>query len=193
MPPKVRFTKDEIIDAAFEIAREKGFSAVTARSVSGRLNCSVAPIYVNFEAIEDLISAVVNKVFSLSNNLLAQQSGENLFENIGKASLAFAREYPVFFRELVMNPNPWLSHHEAIKDELVEALADDPEMGKLPFEQRKRLLLKMQIFQTGLSAMVASSHVPEWLNDRQVEDLLMQTGDELLFASLHMKKGDTVQ
>ena len=31
MPPKAKFTKDEIIEAAVGIVREEGFSALTAR------------------------------------------------------------------------------------------------------------------------------------------------------------------
>lgn len=33
MPRKFMFTKEEIVDAALEITREKGISAVTARSL----------------------------------------------------------------------------------------------------------------------------------------------------------------
>lgn len=47
MPPKARITKDMIIDAAFEIAREKGVENINARTVSNRLNCST-PCHVSF-------------------------------------------------------------------------------------------------------------------------------------------------
>jgi len=101
MPPKNKFTREEIIEAAFEFAKEEGFSKITARSVASRLNSLVAPIYANFKAIDELVQAAVQRVFTLSEELLAKQKGENLFENIGKTSLAFAHDYPVLFRELV--------------------------------------------------------------------------------------------
>jgi|GEM_PF-5552282 len=53
MPPKTRFRKEEIVDAAFAIAREKGFEEISARNVAKRLGSSVAPIYVNFANIEE--------------------------------------------------------------------------------------------------------------------------------------------
>ena len=34
MPPKARFRREEIVNAALDIAREKGIDAVTARSVA---------------------------------------------------------------------------------------------------------------------------------------------------------------
>ncbi len=186
MPPKVQFSREEIIEAAFEIAKDEGFSGITARSVAGRLKCSVAPIYVNFQTIEELVQAAVQRVFTLSRELLEQQTGEDYFENIGRASLAFAREYPVLFRELVLTPNPYLTSRRVITEEMVEALGEQPEMSSLSAHQRRRLLLKMQIFQTGLSAMVANGHLPEGITPEETEQLLMEAGEELLYAQKHI-------
>ena len=190
MPPKNKFTREEIIEAAFEVAREEGFSRITARSVASRLNSSVAPIYVNFKTIDELVQAVVQRVFALSEELLVKQKGQNLFENIGKASLAFARDYPVLFRELVLKPNPYMTSYEETEKAMVEALKENEEMKGWNVEERRRLLLKMRIFQLGLSAMVANGHVPSWLDDQESEKLLMETGEQLLMAEQIKRKED---
>jgi len=190
MPPKNKFTREEIIEAAFEVAREEGFSKITARSVASRLNSSVAPIYVNFKTIDELVQAVVQRVFALSEELLVKQKGQNLFENIGKASLAFARDYPVLFRELVLKPNPYMTSYEETEKAMVEALKENEEMKGWNVEERRRLLLKMRIFQLGLSAMVANGHVPSWLDDQESEKLLMETGEQLLMAEQIKRKED---
>ena len=182
MPPKNKFSREEIVQAAFEIAQEEGFSKITARSVASRLNSSVAPIYVNFKTIEALVQAVVQKVFALSEELLAKQKGENLFENIGRASLDFARDYPVLFRELVLQPNPYMASYEDTEKTMVDALKENEEMKDWTVEERRRLFLKMRIFQLGLSAMVANGHVPSWLDEKKSEELLMETGKQLLLA-----------
>lgn len=189
MPPKVKFSREEIIDAAFAAAREKGFSGITAREVADRLNCSVAPIYVNFAAIDDLADAVLQRVFAISNELLAKQTSPRIFENIGRASLAFAREYPVILRELIMNPAVHQSSREEQTETLVDALSEDPDIGKLSREERRRLLAKMQIFQTGLTVMTANGSLPSWIDDEAAEKLLMETGDQLLQAAVE-KKGE---
>lgn len=190
MPPKNKFTREEIVEAAFEIAREEGFSKITARSVASRLNSSVAPIYVNFKTIEELTEAVVRQVFALSEELLAKQRGQNLFENIGKASLAFARNYPVLFRELALKPNPYMVSYAETEKAMVEALKDNEEMKDWTMEERRRLFLKMRIFQLGLSAMVANGHMPPWLNEREAEKLLLETGDQLLLSEQIKRKGN---
>jgi len=189
MPPKTKFDREAIVEAAFAIAREEGFAGITARRVATRLHCSVAPIYLNFETIDDLIKAVVERVFALSEELLKKQDGPDLFENIGKASLVFAREYPVLFRELVIQKNPYTASNEAVQDAMIEALAEDETMCGLTYDERKRLLLKMRIFQTGISVMAANGQLPSWLDEQAAEALLMEVGEDLLVIQ-QMKQKD---
>ncbi|KUO53601.1 MAG: TetR family transcriptional regulator [Desulfitibacter sp. BRH_c19] len=182
MPPKTKFDKNAIVDAALEIAKEEGFSGITARSVAKRLNSSVAPIYVNFATVDDLVEAVVHQVFAISEELLAKQKGQSMFENMGKASLAFAREYPILFREFSIQPNPYMASYETIENAMVEALSEDEAMRGWTLEERKRLLLKLRVFQMGLSVMVANGHVPSWLDNQELDELLMEVGDDVLLA-----------
>ena len=44
MPPKPKFTKDEIVDAALDIVSRDGVEAMTAREVGERLGSSARPI-----------------------------------------------------------------------------------------------------------------------------------------------------
>lgn len=188
MPPKTKFDKKAIIDVALEVAKEKGFSGITARSVANRLQSSVAPIYVNFATIDYLVEAVVQRVFAISEELLEKQKGERVFENIGKASLAFAREYPVLFRELSIQPNPYMASYETIENAMLEAMAEDESMQGWTLEERKRLFLKLRVFQMGLSVMVANGHVPSWLDNQEFDELLMEVGDDVLLAQQMKRK-----
>ena len=70
MAPKNKFTKEEIIDAAFDIAKVDGLGAITVRKVAQKLNSSIAPIYVNFNDIDELIQEVVKKAFDISRELI---------------------------------------------------------------------------------------------------------------------------
>jgi AcrR family transcriptional regulator len=190
LPPKNKFTREEIVEAAFEIAREKGFSKITARSVASRISSSVAPIYVNFKTVTELTQAVVQRVFALSEELMEKQKGQNLFENIGKASLAFARDYPVLFRDLVLKPNPYMASYEETEKAMVDALKNNEEMKDWTTEEIRRLFLKMRIFQLGLSAMLANGHIPSWLDKEESEKLLIETGAQLLLAEQINRKED---
>lgn len=54
MPPKCKFTKEEIIQAAFEMVRTEGFSELTARALGGRLGSSPKPIFSIFTSMEEV-------------------------------------------------------------------------------------------------------------------------------------------
>ena len=49
MPPKFKFTREEIIQAALDLTRESGIAAVTARGLGAKLGSSVKPIFSLFE------------------------------------------------------------------------------------------------------------------------------------------------
>jgi len=61
MPTKVKVTKEMIIDAALEVAREDGAENINARTVSQKLDCSTQPVFYHFEKIEDIRIAVHKK------------------------------------------------------------------------------------------------------------------------------------
>ena len=59
MPPKCKFTRDEIIAAALDIARKDGLYAVTARSLGEKLGSSSKPIFSIFENMEEVLEATL--------------------------------------------------------------------------------------------------------------------------------------
>ena len=61
LPAKPKFTKAEIIDAAYEIALKGDLSLVTAREVGKALGTSSSPIFTVFENMEQLKAAVWQK------------------------------------------------------------------------------------------------------------------------------------
>jgi DNA-binding transcriptional regulator YbjK len=61
MPPKVKFQKEEIVQAALNIARKKSIDAVTAREVAAELNVSPRPIFTYYESMDSLRSDVYDQ------------------------------------------------------------------------------------------------------------------------------------
>ena len=54
MPPKFKFTREEIIQEALDLTRKNGISAVTARALGERLHSSVKPIFGQFKNMEEV-------------------------------------------------------------------------------------------------------------------------------------------
>ena len=58
MPPKPKFTREEIVTTCLALIRERGESALTAREIGKRLGASSSPIFTVFEDMDDLKTAV---------------------------------------------------------------------------------------------------------------------------------------
>ena len=66
MPPKFRYTREEMIAAALELVRQGGKDALTARALGAKLGCSAKPIFGLFRNMEELDSASMGYVPSFS-------------------------------------------------------------------------------------------------------------------------------
>ena len=65
MPPKAKFTKEEIISAAFDIVKRDGMDVLTARSLAEELGSSPRPIFTVFDTMEEVQTEVLAAARSL--------------------------------------------------------------------------------------------------------------------------------
>ena len=72
MPPKVKFTREEIIRSALDIVRETGPEGLTARSLAARLGCSVKPIFGLFRSMDEVQQEVLAAGYRLYGQSIAQ-------------------------------------------------------------------------------------------------------------------------
>lgn len=103
MPPKVKVTKEMVLNAAFEITRADGIEAVNAKNVAAYLKCSTQPVMYNFATIEELKLAVFDKAFEYMKKRVVFPKGkksEYPMREVGLDYIAFARSEPNIFRLL---------------------------------------------------------------------------------------------
>jgi len=84
-----------------------------------------------------------------------------MFEKIGKASLALAKDYPTIYRELAIEPNPYMSSYGSIEENMLKEMSKDENMKELTKNEQKKLLFKMRAFQTGFLVMVVNRNIPK--------------------------------
>ncbi|MBO5295645.1 MAG: TetR/AcrR family transcriptional regulator, partial [Clostridia bacterium] len=63
MPPKVKITKEEIIQTALSLVCENGEQAINARAIAAALHCSTQPIFFNFATMKELQNAVLQAAY----------------------------------------------------------------------------------------------------------------------------------
>lgn len=105
MAPKTKISYDSIVTEAINIVRENGIEAVTARSIAAGLNCSIQPIFKNFNTMDELKTAVYAHAEEIYNTVMfnaLENSGEG-FLGMGLAYINFAKAEPNIFRLLFMS------------------------------------------------------------------------------------------
>ncbi|MDD3024258.1 MAG: TetR/AcrR family transcriptional regulator [Syntrophomonadaceae bacterium] len=189
MGPKNKFTKEQIIDAAFDIAKTEGIDSITMRKIAEKMGSSVAPIYVNFKNINELIEAVIERIVSVSQQLLIEESKGNNFLDIGRASLRFAMEYSVLFRDLVLKNNNYMQDYdEKMGPELIKEMQKDPELKGFTVDELKTILLKMRVFQLGLSVAAANGLFSKDYAMQDLMDILSSTASDVIISARLSKK-----
>ena len=161
MPAKVKVTKEMIVDAAFEVARETGAENINARTVSEKLNCSTQPVMYHFATIEELKKAVYEKAdFYHSEylmNITGNQDGAML--GIGMNYIRFAIEEPHLFRFLFQSNffsgNTMLELIDA--EELVPVLSAMQNSLGMGQEQTKKVFLTVFMFAHGYASIIANN------------------------------------
>ena len=58
MPPKVKITRQMILDAAFAVIRESGHENLNARTIAQKLGCSTQPVLYSFKTVDEIREAV---------------------------------------------------------------------------------------------------------------------------------------
>jgi AcrR family transcriptional regulator len=184
MPPKKKYTKEQIVEQAFEIAKVEGIEEITIRKVAEKLNSSTAPIYVNFKNAEALINEVIKKTFKLGQKLVKEADSGDKFKDIGLASLHFAQQYPVLFRDLIMNQNKYMADYDQeLGKHLIEEMKEDSNLKNFSETELETIFLKMRIIHTGLAVMVANGLLGDRFSAKEEEELLDSLAQDIVQAA----------
>lgn len=105
MPPKVKFTKDEIIQAALNVARVKGASSVSTRDIAAELQVSTRPIFTYFDTMEEVRAEIRKAAEVVYERYVQRGLAEPIpFLGVGMEYIRFAREEPQLYRLLFLTP-----------------------------------------------------------------------------------------
>lgn len=102
MPRKPLMTREMILRCAFELVREKGGQALSARTVAARLACSTQPVLYQFSSVGELTQAVYEEADAFHTQYLFAGQGEegNPLLALGLRYIRFAAEEGNLFRFL---------------------------------------------------------------------------------------------
>ena len=158
MPPKVKTTREDIINAAVEIVRKDGAAALNARMIASSMNISTQPVFSNFATMGELRLAVVEKVDELCRSYMKEEvdRGEYpTYKASGMAYIRFAKEEKELFKLLYMRDRSGesASQNAEMTEEMEEIVRDNT---GLTGDDVKLFHLEMWAYVHGIAAMFAT-------------------------------------
>ena len=177
MPPKSKFTRDEILNMALCITKEHGIDAVTARELGNRLGSSARPIFTVFENMDEVRKSVILKAKELYGQYVEEGLENQLkFQGVGIAYIRFAKEQPKLFELLYMKSTNGTKDVSAILPVIDEhydrILQSVQEPYDLNTEDAERIYQHLWTYAHGIAAMSATglcSYTMEQMKERMTE------------------------
>lgn len=174
MAPKLKITKEQIMDAALELIRESGDLCLTPRRLAEALGCSTQPLYSNFSSFEELEQAVLVSAHErylgfIKNEVESGNYPE--YKAYGMAYIRFAKEEPILFRLIFMRDNQGKA--SAPTADYIASVEMIMKANGISRERAELMHLEMWACVHGIATMLATSFfAPDWaLISRMVSDI----------------------
>ncbi len=160
MPPSVRFSRDAVLNAAYQLVRREGPHAFNARAVARELGGSTQPIFRLFSGMDELKQAMVERALcSWKAGLEERLQGSSFpYLSIGMAYLLFARDESQLFKLLFM------------RDRVSDGSVTDYDMDfgipliedtiKVDVDTARKLYESNWLYCHGLAVMIATNYIP---------------------------------
>ena len=161
MGRKTQITKEIMLQAAYEILKEEGYSMVNIKTIAAKVGCSTQPISWQFGNMQgmrkELYKYASEQIFGDIEQRIANLNAMEAFFESGKSYISNACEYPNVFRFLcVDDPGDIVEKSSSV----VDLLGDDfiKEMLvkeiELPKETINRIAADIVVYTHGLAVML---------------------------------------
>ena len=174
MPPKIKVSREDIINTCLEIVRISGIEGINARNIASVLGCSTQPIFSNFKSMEELEEEAVLAAYQIYLDFIKREVESEIYPKykaFGMAYIRFAREEKELFKLLFM------------RDRRGEDLSPSPDFDESVewimltngITREKAMLMHLEMWSCvhGIGVMLATSFLPldEEIISRMISDI----------------------
>lgn len=163
MPPSVKFTKEEIVNAALQVVREKGTAALTARQIAAVLGVSTRPIFTYFQNMQQVQEAVRQAAQALYHSYIKKGLEQvHPFIGLGEQYIRFATQEPELYRLLFLplapgSENKAMEEMERTQNLVLEFLQ---QIYQLDEAAAKRFFRDVWLVAHSLAALIVTNCCP---------------------------------
>ena len=177
MPPKAKFTKEQITKAALCVVSEKGAQALTAKELGAALGTSTTPIFTVFNSMQEVQDAVMLAAMERFEEYAHKAAHLGpVFKQVGMQMILFAKEEPKLYQLIFMSSiseaqtfDDIYAHLGSVADECLDVLQKDYDLSK---ENAKTLFEHVWIHTFGIGALCATGVCD--FSHEQIAEMLTQ-------------------
>ena len=189
MPPKPKFTKEEIVAAALALVSEKGIEALTSRELGARLGSSARPIFTVFSSMdevqEEVRAAALKRFESYAEKAMHYTP---VFKQVGMQMILFAVEEPKLYQLVYMSENAGVTDFEGIVERLgdvarlcVDVIQRDYGLSE---KDARALFEHVWIYTFGIGALCATG-----MCRFSQEEIIRMLGQDFMAMLFYAKSG----
>ncbi len=162
MPAAKKISRDRILDAAVQVLRDGGFSAINARSVARKLGCSTQPIYLSFRNMDELKAALTERAIVMHtqrvrDSLRAHEGNDSRYSSYGMGFVKFAAEEKQLFRWLYLEGEQLGPYqNDVLLPEVIDVIVEEFGYSQ---EVARRFHQDMIYFSYGLAILANTDHL----------------------------------
>ena len=194
MPPKAKFTKEEITKVALGIVSEKGVQALTAKELGTALGTSTTPIFTVFNAMQEVQDAVRLAAMERFEEYAHKAADiKPVFKQVGMQMILFAKEEPKLYQLIFMSStreaqtfDDIYAHLGSVADECLDVLQKDICLSK---DDAKTLFEHVWIHTFGIGALCATG-MCDFSHD-QIAQMLTQDFTAMMMLMKSGKSGSS--
>ena len=162
MPPKAKFTRDNIIQAGLNVIRKNGMEALSARTLGAQLGSSARPIFTVFQSMEEVQAEIKKSARFLYDEYVRKGLEQELaFKGVGMQYIRFAIQEPKLFQMLFMSEqkqNPAVVNvMPMIDDNYSDILLSVQNGYQLPEHKAEQLYRHLWIYTHGIAVLCATN------------------------------------
>ena len=177
MPPKAKFTKEQITKAALGVVSEKGAQALTAKELGAALGTSTTPIFTVFNSMQEVQDAVMLAAMERFEEYAHKAAHLGpVFKQVGMQMILFAKEEPKLYQLIFMSSiseaqtfDDIYAHLGSVADEFLDVLQKDYDLSK---DNAKTMFEHVWIHTFGIGALCATGVCD--FSHEQIAEMLTQ-------------------
>ena len=193
MPPKAKFTKEQITKAALGVVSKKGAQALTAKELGAALGTSTTPIFTVFNSMQEVQDAVMLAAMERFEEYAHKAAHLGpVFKQVGMQMILFAKEEPKLYQLIFMSSiseaqtfDDIYAHLGSVADECLDVLQKEYDLSK---ENAKTLFEHVWIHTFGIGALCATGMCD--FSHEQIAEMLTQDFSAMMML---MKSGKSNQ